>query len=357
MSDYKYIVRLYPVGSYFFGGEVTFGDGETQNYLVRSRLLPQASALLGLMRYVILEQNNLLDKGDSKVRDRWPELIGKASFNIEDPQDRYGIISSISPVFVEKQGLEPEFFTPCPLDYSYDVKVVSGSMVSYSSTCCHPLYLITKQGDDFSWKDFKNYGYWASSRKESAMLEESSLFQYDERVGITKNGGSLDGKKAFFKQSLVRMAEGYNFIFTLATSKDILEGKEIGVSNVRTAGLDQIVYLGGNRSAFRMTVTRMEEEKDPVTLLSDALRKENRVLLLSDAYITAEERDGLDFIWGNCIDNRYVSDTHSWRKGNRSDLYHLLSRGSVIYHSDSKALKNFRESKSKLNNVGLNIFV
>lgn len=65
MSDktYKYIVRLTPVGSYFFGGETTFGDGKNQNYLVRSCILPQVSAVLGVLRYEILRRNNLLETG------------------------------------------------------------------------------------------------------------------------------------------------------------------------------------------------------------------------------------------------------------------------------------------------------
>lgn len=37
----SYLVTLEPLGDYFFGGEVTFGDARTQNYLVRSNELPQ----------------------------------------------------------------------------------------------------------------------------------------------------------------------------------------------------------------------------------------------------------------------------------------------------------------------------
>lgn len=363
MCKFKYIVRLRPVGSYFFGGEVTFGDGENQNYLVRSRILPQASALLGLMRYVILEEHNLLEKDDPEVRKSWPDLIGERSFSVEDPQGSYGVISSISPVFVEKRSSEAnsdsELFTPCPMDYGYDVELVSERKISYSTGHCHPQCKITKVngGTPFTFKDFDNYESWISSKEDSGLLKASEIFQYDERVGITKNDGLADDEKAYFKQTMIRMAERYNFLFTLETSEDILVKYESGKEPVKMDRLSQVVYLGGNRSAFKMTIEPIGDRIDPVEKFSKTLYKDGRVLLLSDAFIPAEERDKFDFIWGESIDNRYVSDTHKWRKDNRSSLYHLLGRGSVIYHSNKNELDALRVVKSKLNTVGLNIYV
>lgn len=363
MGEFKYIVRLRPVSSYFFGGEVTFGDGENQNYLVRSRILPQASALLGLMRYVILEEHSLLEKDDSEVRKFWPGLIGERSFSIEDPQDSYGVISSISPVFVEKRSgdtnPDSELFTPCPMDYGYDVELISERKVSYSAGCSQPQCKITKVngGTPFTFKDFDNYEFWISSKKDSGLLKASEIFQYDERVGITKNDGLADDEKAYFKQTMIRMAKRYNFLFSLETSEDILVKLESGKEPVKMDRLSQVVYLGGNRSAFNMTIEPIGDRKDPVEMFKETLHKDGRVLLLSDAFIPAEERDKFDFIWGESIDNRYVSETHKWSKGNRSSLYHLLGRGSVIYHSDNEVLEDLRNGKSKLKAVGLNIYV
>lgn len=365
MDKFKYIVRLRPVGSYFFGGEVTFGDGANQNYLVCSRILPQASALLGLMRYVILEEHNLLEKDDPEVRKSWPDLIGERSFSVEDPQGSYGVISSISPVFVEKRSSEAnsdsELFTPCPMDYGYDVELVSERKISYSTGHCQPQCKITKidckTPTPFTFKDFHNHEYWISSNKDSGLLKASEIFQYDERVGITKNDGLADDEKAFFKQTMIRMAEGYNFLFTLVTSKDILVKFESGKEPVKYDRLSKIVDLGGNRSVFRMTIEPIGEVKDPVDVFKNKLQKDDRVLFLSDAYIPAELRDKFDFIWGESIDNRYVSDTHKWSKDNRSSLCHLLGRGSVVYHSNKNELKALRDGESKLKTVGLNIYV
>lgn len=365
MGEFKYIVRLRPVGSYFFGGEVTFGDGANQNYLVCSRILPQASALLGLMRYVILEEHNLLEKDDPKVRESWPDLIGERAFSVEDPQDNYGVILSISPIFVEKRSddanAEQEIFTPCPMDYGYDVELISERKISYSKGHSKPQCKITKidckTPTPFTFKDFHNYEYWVSSKKDSGLLKASEIFQYDECVGITKNTGLADDEKAYFKQTMIRMAERYNFLFSLVTSEDILVKSESGEEPVKMDRLSQIVYLGGNRSAFKMTIEPIGDGKDHIDVFKKKLQKDDRVLLLSDAFIPAEERDKFDFIWGESIDNRYVSDTHKWRKDNRSSLYHLLGRGSVIYHSNKNELEALRDGESKLKKVGLNIYV
>ena len=83
MANKTYLVEITPIGSYYFGGENTFNTSDkankeapTTNYLVRSRIYPQQTALLGLMRYVILLKNEALNKPNSIKMD----LIGEKSF-------------------------------------------------------------------------------------------------------------------------------------------------------------------------------------------------------------------------------------------------------------------------------------
>ena len=93
MINKYYIVRLTPINSYYFGGEITFGEGVAQNYYVKSNYLPQASSLLGVMRYEVLRQNNLLsyDKTNSQQLEQVKYLIGERGFNMDDDSS-YGII-------------------------------------------------------------------------------------------------------------------------------------------------------------------------------------------------------------------------------------------------------------------------
>ena len=59
MSKVTYKITLTPVEGYFFGGETTFGEGQAKNYFAKSNLLPQETALLGMLRYQILKLKGL----------------------------------------------------------------------------------------------------------------------------------------------------------------------------------------------------------------------------------------------------------------------------------------------------------
>ena len=261
MSDktYKYIVRLTPVGSYFFGGEMTFGDGKNQNYLVRSCILPQVSAVLGVLRYEILRRNNLLETGaenDAEKKDKWPEYIGKP-FNIEAPADSYGQIKEISPIFMERKS-DGVLFTPCPADLGYDVTFGNDEKVSYLGKEI-PQPLITKQGTN-TFCDFKHYDNWKKwIGTDGITIDADKIFINDERVGINKLDGSSDRDKAYFEQTQIRLRDGYHFCFSVTTSEE-LDEKPI------------LVQMGGNRSTFKM-----ELESADVDLVEKFRKKWNGI--------------------------------------------------------------------------------
>lgn len=344
MSDktYKYIVRLTPVGSYFFGGETTFGDGKNQNYLVGSCILPQVSAVLGVLRYEILRRNNLLETGsenDAEKKDKWPEYIG-APFNIEAPAASYGQIKEISPIFMERKS-DGVLFTPCPADLGYDVTFGNDEKVSYLGKEI-PQPLITKWGTN-TFCDFKHYDNWKKwIGTDGKTIDANNIFINDERVGINKLDGSSDRDKAYFEQTQIRLRDGYHFCFSVTTSEE-LDEKPV------------FVQMGGNRSTFKMELK--SADVDLVEKFREVLHRDGRLLLLGDAWIKSEERENYDFIWGERIVNRYISNIHKWN-GNRSGtmLYHLLGRGSVIYANDEK-LTELKKKDDNLSKVGLNIFI
>lgn len=344
MSDktYKYIVRLTPVGSYFFGGETTFGDGKNQNYLVRSCILPQVSAVLGVLRYEILRRNNLLETGaenDAEKKEKWPEYIGKP-FNIEAPAASYGQIREISPIFMERKS-DGVLFTPCPADLGYEVTFGNDEKVSYFGEEIHQP-LITKQGTN-TFCDFKHYDNWKKwIGTDGETIDADKIFINDERVGINKLDGSSDRDKAYFEQTQIRLGDGYHFCFSVTTSEK-LDEKPV------------FAQLGGNRSTFKMALE--SADVDLVEKFREVLHRDGRLLLLGDAWIKSEERENYDFIWGERIVNRYISNIHKWN-GNRSEtmLYHLLGRGSVIYAND-KRLTELKKNDDNLSKVGLNIFI
>jgi hypothetical protein len=105
---------LRPLDRVQFGKE---RDPDRQDYYVASRPWPQQSALLGLLRYLLLRQNGLLlgtekgtwDKGAEL--DRVHDLIGPTSFT-GDPDTSYGILRSVGPLSIWRKEDDRHFF-PC----------------------------------------------------------------------------------------------------------------------------------------------------------------------------------------------------------------------------------------------------
>ena len=351
----RYLVRLTPIDAYFFGGEVTFGDNKKQNYLVKSNYIPQQSALLGLMRYEILRQNDMLfGEGKNIDKNKVEKLIGAKGFDPTQPAASHGIIKKISPVFIEKQEA---FYTRMPLDADITVSLKKELKVYYNGIA-KPLPTL----EGYDYKEYNNYCYWCSNNI-SNKINESDIFIETERIGIQKNKTD----DAFFKQTLIRLKEGFNFAFTIDI-EGVLEAKSA------------IVPLGGNQSRFKIEITECNKENNLDNFdfceYFKPLANDNRILLLGDAIIPDATRDKIDFIWGNCIENRYivskVADGHSWKKPTKTNaLYHLQSRGSVIYHNKKNAesqkegnnsFKNIDAIKQALSNeshqaIGLNIFI
>ena len=81
----KYLVTLKSLEPFLFGGENTFGtlgDKENGTYLVKSRMFPQQSALLGMLKKEIMTQSGVLTRKirgewvDKKDKQRAKELVG-----------------------------------------------------------------------------------------------------------------------------------------------------------------------------------------------------------------------------------------------------------------------------------------
>ncbi len=353
----RYLVRLTPIDAYFFGGEVTFGDKlATQNYRVRSNYLPQQSAVLGLMRYEILRQNDCLFNGKptEEEKKKANELIGEKGFDLTQPQTSYGIIQRISPLFIENRS-EKRFYTPLPLDYNINVSF-DGTINALYNGKEKPLPKIEtetiEKKEAFKSKTYDNYLFWCSPGVSEAnadspfeKIKVDEIFKETEQVGIQKQGGD----DAFFKQTLIRLDDKYNFAFTVEVSEDLDLEK-----------YPAIVPWGGNQSRFKIEIKEIKDF-DFCTYFKQ-LKRENRLLLLGDAFIPDDTRNRIDFIWGNCIDNRYivreVKDGRSWGKPLKSKLFQLQSRGSVIYQKDINKLSQLTiDNEAAYKAIGLNILI
>lgn len=334
----KYLVTLKPIGNYFFGGEVTLGDDTSQNYFVKSNVLPQASALLGLMRYEILRQHGLLsyDPYQQKIVDKVHDYIGKEGFSLEKHIKQYGIIYNISPIFLTDGS---DFYTAMPLDKDHPVSFSLKNRCSYIGSEIKNGPIIS----GFDPKKYETFKYWCNFLGKRL----NAPFLFPQQIGITKNGRKADGKDAFYKQTLVQLNPSLSFAFTVEIDKQ--HPLETGT---------RIVPLGGNRSMFFMTIN--ESEVCDMRTIFNPLHRNGRLLALGDVFLSTEELQKCTFIWGENKSYRYMLNStkkqHSWVKPIKTSvLYHLLSKGSVIY-ADEQTLKQLK-NHSAFQNVGLNYFI
>ena len=95
-----FLIKLQPLDRFFFGGDVTFGQNN-EDYFVRSLKYPQQTTLLGMLRYILLLQNDLLDeKGKVKDYKKANNLIGTDSFDPNEQGQSFGVIQNLSPIFI-----------------------------------------------------------------------------------------------------------------------------------------------------------------------------------------------------------------------------------------------------------------
>lgn len=321
MNTQKYIIRLQPLGSYFFGGEDTFGEGfgKTYKYLANSEIMPQAGTLIGMLRYEILRRSGALD---GKVpREKWPELIGEQSFSIDAALStkesfNFGLISAISPVFLcDNNG---QYYTPMPMDRDTIYNKEKGRSYYAGHIREHVVGL-----EKFDPKTYRHGEKWVDTKGQPM---ENSPFIFSERPGIIKNENyrKKDDEDSYHKQKVVSLRKGFGFVFQLETPAD-------------HALFDEerkcFVNMGADRSMFAMSIEPCTNTFS-LTAQFSALADDKRCLLLGDTFLP-EQISCADFIWGEMKNSRSIlsktSETHSWNCPKKSDLFHLLKPGCTIY--------------------------
>lgn len=342
----RYLIKLQPIGKYFFGSENSFdtqdkANGNTsKNYLVRSRQYPQQTTLLGVMRYAILQQYGLLGKEN---RAEWPNKIGPNSFTGTDKgsngntTEKWGLIKSISPLFLINGD---DKYIPAGLSSQYYKKKKNSDTEEVTLTANIKEDVETNyKKEGFYW--FKDY----EAKEEAEMLwkriAENKLFAPDKifkesfQVGITKSRDGKSDNDAFYKEFFYQLKDGYAFGFYLETSEVL-------------AHFDKpfILQAGGDQSLFQIETMKATDNIFPAqvpvgmgkfTLLSDAYCNADEVLPLCDLCIT--ESVDFRYIQTNTTEtNKYHHVSSSPSNMRKSKKMNLLGRGSVLFTHDAAKL-------------------
>lgn len=394
-----YLIKLTPLDKFFFGQKKTFGD-DNANYFVYSSLFPQQTALLGLLRYQLLQIAGEEIFKDNKIQDEHKagELIGKQSFSpfVKDKL-QFGIIQSLSPVFIidkKKDEGKEEYFLPVGKRFQKEEEDLYELLHLSCKEGCPPIF------DEYKPK--KGLASCWLSSNGTTLLNEEDFFTKDERIGIRKDYEGATNDDAFFCQRYYRFnnfkkvvedeeakvckqppVREHDFCFaTVLETEGEIEHKKLN---------EKIVYLGGERQPFLMEISEEKKASDLTiesstftaetyykslfktfklniessTLTSD--EKHYTVVLLSDAMIEPKLLEGVKFASTEVKDfacllthvgtRRFYNKKKKREEQNIEEVetalshqHELYARGSVFYFDTKEQANQFCEDLEKVPN-------
>lgn len=360
----KYLVKLMPLGKFFFGGDMTFkiGNKETafSSYIIHSFTTPQQTSILGMMRFLILSNNDeAFNIKENRIKDqnKANALIGENGFTVcgDHKEVNYCSILRIGPCFMlDTQNRMPYF----KASRDMDLQLVGESngmdaIVDGMHFRIPDIYIKTKEETrHFTGKDYLSHYYRSLDGKD--LKQENELFIEDIRVGINKNYSGKTENEAFYKQVSYRLKDNFCFAFEVEVSDSIK----------LTTYNKQVVKLGADDSSFVFEAEQINKNDYPVS------ENELKVVLLSDTYLpdvsTCQLRFAITevrpfrflFFKNNTNAQSYnvlnVIKDKSYNPAKRYDLYQA---GSVFYFENKKDKEAFCrkiDSYAEFKQIGYN---
>lgn len=359
----KYLIKLTPLGKYYFGGDMTFTVGtneddkhniEFSSYIIESNKFPQQTSLLGMMRYLLLKKSSEVFSVEENmiISNGAKELIGEKSFsvNANHEENQFGKIKSLYPCFLMKNN---ETYLPLPKDYELEPNFegVKGMYVYNKRILNVPII------KNYDPKEFREPGY--INTKTGEIVLEKNIFHKDTRIGIEKNHEGKSNEKGFYKQISYRLEEGFCFSFIIDVDFDLSKCKH------------EIVSLGGDSSMFRLEcrdygnkdVTLPDYEKISV----DKALNKIKVVLLSESFITINDLENTCFQIAGTVPLRFIESNINAKnynilskEVNRGKKYQMYEKGSVFYFNDKSKADGFINkimNKKEFRQIGYNFSV
>lgn len=340
------LVTFRPLAPYFFGSEVTHGNGTEANYFAKGNPLPQQTTLLGALRHLLYNTYGEAGRGPH-------------SFTPYDPESNdWGYLLGLSPLFLKKgSGL---FFLRQALDRQPGCDALQLMPVANEALIFADYTQSWRSA--FYWKGFeKKKGVadaWVST--DGSALSTSEIFRSHTRPGIPKrelNKAVEDSGPGLHKQTLWRLEEDWTFGVFAEFSEEVKLEKLNG----------QTLPIGGEKTVFHISVEAADQDFETLFSKGDMFyHKESnpgkgiRLVLISDAFSDPEiflhtsggATESVDFrhIRTHAEVKRFaalqllqpgVSATNGMLA--KSTKYSLFRRGSVFVCADEEKLKEVKK--------------
>ena len=363
----KYQITLTPVDKFFFGGDMTFQVGSNENdefnsqyksYIIHSSMFPQQTSLLGMLRFLILRNDeDVFKEGQIVNKDRAKAMIGERSFTVNmngHDENHFGLIKSIGHVRICRKavGNEISYLEFAPLFGKLDFANSSNGIYNMKEVCIPGLTdkeykakdgLSAKLTDGSKYYDFK----------QGEDPEKEGVFIEDRRIGIARNiRTGIVEDAALFKQISYQFNNknaSYCFVFD-AEVDDSFKLEDCS---------GQLVSIGGDNSQFVIGISKN------VDSARDMASMNNAVCLLSPTFLTRAEAQTAKFAITRLIPFRFLKSemdevkSYHILSGNltRSERYELYAPGSVFYFENKEQKEAFAklvESKKEFRQIGYN---
>lgn len=352
-----YLITLTPTGKFFFGGDMTFTvqndtdetkkfNSENASYIIKSNKFPQQTSLLGMLRFLILSNNQTAfnrQKNTIIDHDKAAELIGDSGFCINGKND-FKRIQSISPCFLRVKQNDSDWIDllPAPKDFGYIISF-DNTMQSIVNGNAKPTPCI-KGYNPKIWKESLYIG-------SGQPLTESEVFSEDSRIGISKNYSGKTDDEAFYKQISYRLGKKesdkedknqnkFCFAFYAEIDTDLTLPEYNG----------SLVTLGGDNSQFILNAVEASSVKTeyPENYNNDNAETPKtyacKIVLLSDSYLSKDNANNClfalsDYVHFKFLETKINVGNYSIlsKEVKRSKRYYLYRKGSVFYCTEEQA--------------------
>jgi len=346
-----YLIIFTPINKFFFGSSYSLGEG----FYAESLKFPQPTTILGCLRTTILVQAGIISPTtipDSFSKDA-QDLTGTSTLNgLDDTDDNFGVIERLSPAFIAKFKCNTieDFLFPVPADImkegnslicfgyekkknvksSYSGRVVEYAIFSKRNPKLHEFGYLG--GKDF-WEAYIN----GSQLHYNSDYDEDKIFISHISVGIgRKNRIAEEGM--FYTKIDYSLRKDFAFAVILWLKKDdILK--------------EDVVILGGERSAFFMKILPLEDNTHPV--INMIVKQEcnvfdnlkscsngEKIVALSPIVLDKKSNS----ILADKMEHRIVKGIQATRiikraKALKSEAISMIPAGSVFYPKESVKLE------------------